>query len=55
MTAKYRLYGTPTSYYTAKVRAYLNYKTIPFEEVLTTEEIYRDVIVARTGVWIFRR
>jgi len=52
MTTKYRLYGTPTSYYTAKVRAYLNYKTIPFEEVLTTEEIYRDVIVARTGVWM---
>lgn len=52
MTDKYRLYGTPTSYYTAKVRAYLNYKAIPFEEILATEEIYRDVIVARTGVWM---
>jgi glutathione S-transferase len=52
MTDKYRLYGTPTSYYTAKVRAYLNYKAIPFEEILTTEEIYRDVIVPRTGVWM---
>jgi len=52
MTDKYRLYGTPTSYYTAKVRAYLNYKAIPFEEILTTEEVYRDVIVARTGVWM---
>jgi glutathione S-transferase len=48
----YKLYGTPTSYYTAKVRAYLRYKAIPYEEILTTEDVYRNVIVARTGVWM---
>jgi glutathione S-transferase len=52
MSETYKLYGTPTSYYTAKVRAYLRYKAIPFEEILTTEEVYRNVIVARTGVWM---
>ncbi|WMT76320.1 glutathione S-transferase family protein [Bradyrhizobium sp. Ash2021] len=52
MSEMYKLYGTPTSYYTAKVRAYLRYKAIPYEEILTTEEVYRNVIVARTGVWM---
>jgi glutathione S-transferase len=52
MTRIDRIFGSPTSYYTAKVRAYLNYKAIPFEEILSTEEVYRDVIVARTGVWM---
>jgi glutathione S-transferase len=52
MTGECRLYGTPTSYYTAKVRAYLNFKAVPFREVLTTEDVYRDVVVARTGVWM---
>ncbi|MET4260002.1 glutathione S-transferase [Bradyrhizobium sp. S3.12.5] len=52
MSEIYKLYGTPTSYYTAKVRAYLRYKAIPYEEILTTEEVYRNVIVARTGVWM---
>lgn len=52
MIPRYRLYGTPTSYYTAKLRAYLDYKGIPYDEILTTEDVYRDVIVARTGVWM---
>lgn len=46
----HRLIGAEVSYYTAKVRAYLRYKKIPFVEVLATREVYRDVIVPRTGV-----
>jgi len=49
---RYRLFGTPTSYYTAKVRAYLRFKGLPFDEVLTTASVYEDVIVPRTGVWM---
>jgi len=52
MTAPYILYSTPTSYYGTKLKAYLLYKAIPFEERLTTAEVYRDVILPRTGVWM---
>jgi len=48
--ARHKLLGAPVSYYTAKVRAYLQYKQIPYDEVLATREVYRDVIVPRTGV-----
>ena len=44
------LIGAPVSYYTAKVRAYLRYKQIPFFEIPAAREVYRDVIVPRTGV-----
>ncbi|MET0339867.1 MAG: glutathione S-transferase family protein [Polyangiales bacterium] len=47
---KHQLLGAEVSYYTGKVRAYLRYKHIPFEEVAATREVYRDVIVPRTGV-----
>src|SRR5688500_18029789 len=47
---KHRLIGAEVSYYTGKVRAYLRHKQIPFEEVAATREVYRDVIVPRTGV-----
>jgi glutathione S-transferase len=49
-THLHQLLGAEVSYYTAKVRAYLRYKAIPFEEVPATREVYRDVIVPRTGV-----
>jgi glutathione S-transferase len=45
-----RLLGAEVSYYTGKVRAYLRYKHIPFVEVAATRDLYRDVIVPRTGV-----
>jgi glutathione S-transferase len=45
-----QLIGAEVSYYTGKVRAYLRYKDIPFVEIAATREVYRDVIVPRTGV-----
>lgn len=47
---RHKLIGGEVSLYTAKVRAYLRYKGIPFDEVLATRAVYRDVIVPRTGV-----
>jgi glutathione S-transferase len=48
--AKHQLIGAQVSYYTGKVRAYLRYKGIPFDEIAATRDIYRDVILPRTGV-----
>jgi glutathione S-transferase len=45
-----QLIGAQVSLYTGKVRAYLQYKAIPFVEVAATREVYRDVILPRTGV-----
>jgi len=47
---RHQLIGAWVSLYTGKVRAYLRYKNIPFEEVPATREVFRDVIVPRTGV-----
>ncbi len=47
---KYTLIGSPVSLYTGKLRAYLQYKQIPFEEVLSTAQVYKDIIIPRTGV-----
>lgn len=48
--ALHQLIGTQVSLYTGKVRAYLRFKQIPFQEVLSTGQVYRDVIIPRTGV-----
>lgn len=48
--AQHQLIGAQVSLYTGKVRSYLDYKQISYREVLATREIYRDVIVPRTGV-----
>jgi glutathione S-transferase len=48
--AQHQLIGAMVSLYTGKVRAYLDYKGIPYTEVAARREIYRDVIVPRTGV-----
>jgi glutathione S-transferase len=50
MTTRHRLIGAEVSYYTGKVRAYLRYKGIAFDEIPATREVYRDVILPRTGV-----
>lgn len=50
MTGTYQLIGGDISYYTGKARSYLRYKGIPFEEVLSTRDVYMNVILPRTGV-----
>lgn len=50
MNAQYTLYGSPASLYTGKVRAYLNYKGIPYQEVISSMKVYKKVILANTGV-----
>jgi glutathione S-transferase len=47
---KYTLYGTHFSLYSGKTRAYLRYKNIPYDEVLSTIGIYKKVIIPKTGV-----
>ncbi|MBF7073800.1 glutathione S-transferase [Glaciecola sp. MH2013] len=46
----YTLYGAELSLYTGKIRAYLRYKEIPFEEVMSTKKVYEKIIVPNTGV-----
>ena len=48
--AKHQLIGAEVSYYTGKVRAYLRYKGIPFEEITASRDVYRNIIIPRTGV-----
>ena len=43
------LYGGPLSYFTGKARSYLRWKGVPFEERLSSREIYQTVIVPRVG------
>jgi glutathione S-transferase len=47
---KHRLIGAEVSLYTGKVRAYLRFKGIAFDEVPATREVYMQTIVPRTGV-----
>lgn len=48
--AKHQLLGAEVSYYTGKVRSYLRYKNIPFEEVVASREVYKNIILPCTGV-----
>jgi len=48
--SNYILYGAEFSLYTGKIRAYLNYKNIPFKEVFSTLKVYKNIIVPKTGV-----
>nr|WP_314624520.1 glutathione S-transferase [uncultured Noviherbaspirillum sp.] len=44
-----KLYGAEISYFTGKVRAYLRWKDIPFEEIASDAAAFREVIVPRVG------
>ncbi len=52
MTANsnYKLYALPHSLYSGKVRSYLRFKRIPYEEVVSTLRVFLKFIVPRTGV-----
>lgn len=50
MNSRYTLYGTDHSYYTGKIRPYLRYKGIPYNEKLSTLLVYQRFIIPRTGV-----
>jgi len=45
----YVLYGGEISYYSGKVRAYLRFKGIPFEERTATRAVYKEIILPRVG------
>ncbi len=45
----YKLYGVEMSYYTGKIRPYLRWKQIPFEEIRSGDDIYKSVILPRVG------
>lgn len=47
---QHQLIGAEVSLYTGKLRCYLKYKNIPFEEAIASKDVYRDVILPRTGV-----
>ena len=44
-----RLYGADISYFSAKVRAYLRWKGLPFEEVSASRAVYQQTIIPRIG------
>lgn len=48
---RYRLYGSPVSYYTAKVQSYLRYKALPFDLIRVNNKIAETVIKPATGGW----
>ena len=50
ITPDITLYALPHSYYSGKVRSYLRYKGIAYRETLSTLNVFRRVIVPRTGV-----
>ncbi len=46
---RFRFYAAEVSYFSAKARAALRAKGVPFVELLSSPSAYRDVIVPRTG------
>jgi len=50
MNEAYRFYAAEISYFSGKVRPFFRYKQIPYEEIAPTPQVYREVIIARTGL-----
>ena len=46
----YKFYAAEPSYFSGKVRPFFRYKDIPFEEIAPTPQVYREVIIPRTGL-----
>jgi glutathione S-transferase len=49
MAVEYIVYGADHSYYTGKVRAYMRYKGLNWEERTATREIYKSIILPKIG------
>ena len=47
--APLRLIGCENSYFTGKIRGYLRWKGVPFEEVLSAVDVYKKLIMPRVG------
>lgn len=47
---RYQFYAAQESYFSAKVRPFFRYKSVPYVELAPTPAAYRDVIRARTGL-----
>ncbi|QTD55359.1 glutathione S-transferase family protein [Parasphingorhabdus cellanae] len=45
----HKLYAAPLSLYSGKARAYLDWKDVDYEEVLSSGEVYKDIIVPKVG------
>jgi hypothetical protein len=47
----YILIGSEHSLYTGKLRAYMIWRGLPFIELTASAELYRQVVLPRTGEW----
>lgn len=45
----HKLYAAPLSLYSGKARAYLDWKGVDYEEVLSSGDVYKDIIVPKVG------
>ncbi|MGL4566529.1 MAG: glutathione S-transferase N-terminal domain-containing protein, partial [Halioglobus sp.] len=52
MAADYILYGGDHSYYTGKVRAYMRFKGLDWEEVTASRAVYKSTILPQIGAAI---
>jgi len=52
MSHEYTIYGADLSYYTGKIRAYMRYKNLDWEEKAATLDIYQSLILPRVGAAI---
>ncbi|MEP2103667.1 MAG: glutathione S-transferase [Parasphingorhabdus sp.] len=45
----HKLYAAPLSLYSGKARAYLDWKGVDYEEILSSGDVYKDIIVPKVG------
>jgi hypothetical protein len=45
----HKLYAAPLSLYSGKARAYLDWKGIDYEEILSSDPVYKDIIIPKVG------
>ena len=45
----HKFYGGPLSLYSGKARAYLDWKGVDYEEILSSTEVYKNIILPRVG------